>query len=84
MLIAIPAGPRLNLEGGRVSPRRRLDMMQAIAMLYDVTRPTQTRDVKIVKAIFDPIVMREMRQVQTSLKMTALTGMSHPGRTCSS
>lgn len=50
-------------------------------MMYEDSRPTPESEVMMLKAIVDPIMMRARRAVKMRVTMTALSGISQPGRT---
>jgi hypothetical protein len=55
--------------------------MQPIAMTYEEIRPVSLREVMMLKAMGEPMMMRESKAVKVRVTVTALRGMSQPGRT---
>ena len=55
--------------------------MQPMTIMYEAVRATKTMEMRMLKAIVEPIMMRSNTAVVKSVKMTALRGMSQPGVT---
>lgn len=83
-LTSVPNLPRLNREGRRGSPLIRFVKMQAMTIIYEDTRPSWPRDVITLKAMVDPMMIRERSVVQSRVTMIALAGTSQSDRTCGS
>jgi hypothetical protein len=81
-LTTTPAPPRLKRDAKRASPRRRFAKMQPMTTRYEEMSPTSPRDVITLKAMVEPMMMRDISVVQSNDTRIALTGTSQPGRTC--
>jgi hypothetical protein len=77
----IPALPRSKREGRRGSPRIRFLNMQPMTIILEMKMLTALRDRMMLKANVEPMMMRHSIDVDKSVRMTALTGISHPGGT---
>ena len=82
MLIAVPARPSDQRDGGSASPRIRLDRMQPMDKMYEPNRAERVRDTMALRATLEPRLMRLMTMPKRKDTMTALRGMGKFGETC--
>ncbi len=55
--------------------------MQPIAITYDEIRPVTPIEVMMLKAMGEPMIIRENKAVNVRVTVTAFRGISQPGRT---
>lgn len=79
----IPSLPRLNLPGGKCSPRSRFQKTHITARRYDEMRPVSESDVRMAKAgeLGVPMMNKERTIVMPSVNIMALTGTFQPAWT---
>lgn len=80
-LIGKPHLPSEKRHGSNGSWYSRFLAMQPMAIRYDVSRPTEDSEVMTLKAIVEPMMIREATTVKSKVTVTAFSGISIPGRT---
>ena len=81
-LIAVPARPSDQRDGGSVSPRKRFERMQPMDKMYEHKRAERVRDMMALRATEEPRLIRLMMTPKRKETMTALRGMGKFGETC--
>ena len=82
MLIGSPAFPKLHLARGRGRSCRNLrSATQEMEIMYELRIAPTVRETIALNATEEPRLIRDSRQVTIKETRTALSGMSHPGRT---
>lgn len=81
MLTGIPSLPRLHREGGK-GPLKRAKIRVVIEMKYVDMIMTRAAEPIALKAVVEPMLIRDKRQVMVNVINTEFKGMFQPGLTC--
>lgn len=80
-LIAAPHRPKLQRAAGSGSFRQRLIRTQVIETMYEDRRAAVPREAIALKAVDEPMLIKERRIVIRKETITEFNGISQPGRT---
>lgn len=81
MLMAKPNLPSDHRRDGRGGPATLLQMRQLMVMEYDERIETPPRELMAFRAVEEPRLMQESRELTTRDTQTARSGIFHPGVT---